>query len=321
MSKLPETFVLNKFYSYAIDPTFRKHDNTYNAACPVCKEGKSLGKKKRLFFYPESNTFHCFNCSKTWSAYNWITSVCNMSKDEIDHEINSNSYSTDVSKKQNFDFIKVKTKQSPILPFDFINLFDPVQQAYYKSNKYFNDAMQCIKDRLLDTAINKSSNLYISLTDFYHKNRLCIPFYDRNNKIVFYQTRALDKSEPRYLGKIGSDKTVFGIERVDVNLPYIFMFEGPIDAMFVKNGVSLAGLTMTETQKMQLAEFPLHKKIWVLDNPNIDESANTKIRELKMKREYVFKWKLGMSYKDFNEMAIFEDKNEIDYNIIIENLY
>ena len=79
--RLPETYVLNKFYAYAHDPSYRKHDSTYNAGCPVCKEGKSLGKKKRLFYYPESNTFHCFNCSKTWSAYSWITNVCNLTKD------------------------------------------------------------------------------------------------------------------------------------------------------------------------------------------------------------------------------------------------
>jgi GDP-L-fucose synthase len=61
----------------------------------------------------------------------------------------------------------------------------------------------------LDRAVNRTSNLYISLSDFIHKNRLCIPFYDRNKKVVFYQSRSLDNTNPKYLGKSGYEKTIF----------------------------------------------------------------------------------------------------------------
>jgi len=316
---IPETYVLNKFYGYAIDPVFRKHDGTYNAGCPVCREGKSLGKKKRLFFYPKTSTFHCFNCSRTWSAYSWIKKVSNISHDEMVSEISSNNCSVEVGNK--VDFSKGKRKAASDLPYDSINLFDQTQQFYYKDNKFFKKAFQYIKDRKLDQAVNKSPNLFISLTDFFHKNRICIPFYGRNKKILFYQTRSVDNTEPRYLGKEGFDKTIFGIERIDVNLPYIFIFEGPIDAMFVKNGISTAGLTMSELQKNQLLEFPFHEKIWVLDNPKFDEAAKNKIKQLVENNQKVFKWPDGMSYKDINEVAIFEDLNEIPYERILNSVY
>ena len=317
--RIPETYVLNKFYSYSHDPVFRKADGTYNAGCPVCKEGKSLGKKKRLFFYPKSNTFHCFNCSKTWSAFNWILKVCNISKEELDYEVSSGDYSTDVSEKpQTENLIK---KILPDLPYDSINIFDDLQKNFYLQNSAFKKAFSYIRERKLDVAINKSPNLYVSLTDFIHKNRICIPFYDRNNKIVFYQSRSVDNSVPKYLGKYGYDKTLFGIERVDMNIPYIFIFEGPIDAMFVKNGVSSAGLELTSLQKQQLSEFPFHEKIWVLDNPRFDEAASNKIKELISDGKKVFKWPPSMSYKDFNEMVIFEDVDSVDFFDIIKNIY
>lgn len=318
--RLPETFVLNKFYAYSHDPVFRKHDGTYNAGCPVCKEGKSLGKKKRLFYYPESNTFHCFNCSKTWTAYSWITRVCNLTKEELDYEISSNDLSLDVGNK--VDFVNItKKKDLPDLPYDSINLFDETQQRYYSDNKDFKKALIYIKERRLHTAINKSPNLFISLTDVIHKNRICIPFYNLNKRIIFYQTRCLDNSIPRYLGKMGYDKTLFGIERIDPYLPVIFIFEGPIDAMFVKNGVSAAGLNLTETQEKQLQGFPFHEKIWVLDNPKFDKTAEEKTKEFVMQKRKVFKWKDGMSYKDFNAMCMFEEIDEIDPKTIIESLY
>jgi len=317
--RLPESYVLNKFMSYSIEPEFKKHDNRYNAACPVCKEGKSLGKKKRLWYYPHSNTFHCFNCNQTWSAINWIKKITGMSYEDIQIDLSENDLSVDVFRKEN-GISMFKRRELPDLPYDSINLFDPIQHQYYSKNKHFQDALECIKYRRLDTAINKSPNLFISLTDGTHANRLCIPFYDRNKKVVFYQTRALDKSEPRYLGKTGYDKTVFGIDRVDVDIPYIFLFEGPIDSMFVKNGVAVAGISLTKNQSIQLAEFPFHKRIWVLDNQFLDDTAKDKIIELRQKGESVFNWSIGHGYKDFNEWASCDDFDEIPYQNIIDNL-
>jgi hypothetical protein len=316
---IPETYILNKFYSYSIDPVFRKHDGTYNAGCPICREGKSLGKKKRLFYYPKTNTFHCFNCSRTWSAYSWIQKAGGLTKEEMFSEIQSNTSSIDVTKKTNA--LKPKNKIVSTLPYDSINLFDNIQQKYYTNNFNFKKALNYIKGRRLDSAVNKSSALYVSLTDYSHKNRLCIPFLDRNKKIVFYQTRALDNTEPRYLGKEGADKTVFGIDRIDNSLGYIFIFEGPIDAMFVKNGVSTAGLSLSEIQNFQLSEFPFHEKIWILDNPAFDEAAKEKTEQLLHKKEKVFNWPSGMSYKDINEMAISEELDEIPYQVFINNIF
>lgn len=318
--KLPDTYVLNKFYSHSIDPTFRKHDGTYNAGCPVCREGKSLGKKKRLFYYPNSSTFHCFNCSKTWSSFSWIKQVSGLTKDEIDQEIIGSDSSVDIFKKQKIVPIS-KKRQEMDLPYDSINLFDETQSNYYSKDINFKNVLKYIKERRLDVAINKPTSLFVSFKDFLHKNRLCIPFYDRNKKIIFYQTRALDNSNPRYLGKEGYEKSVFNIDNVDINLPYIFIFEGPIDSMFVKNGVSVAGLTLSDTQLTQLSEFPFHKKVWVLDNPRFDDASKEKTKKLLMQGETLFKWPPSMSYKDFNEMIMFEDITEIDYKTILDNLY
>jgi hypothetical protein len=304
--------------SYAIEPEFKKHNGQYNAGCPICKEGKSLGKKKRLWYYPNTNTFHCFNCNRTWSSLNWIKTTTGMSYEDIQLEISTSDLSIDISKKPTE--LAYKRKDLPDLPYDSINIFDTVQQNYFSKNKYFATALEYAKCRRLHTAINRSPNLFISLTDAIHVNRLCIPFYDRNKKVVFYQTRALDKSEPRYLGKSGYEKTVFGIDRVDVDIPYIFLFEGPVDSMFVKNGVGVAGISLTKTQANQLAEFPFHKRIWVLDNPQHDDTAKDKVKELTNKGETVFNWNVGCGYKDFNDWATFEDLDEIPYQKILDNL-
>lgn len=319
MRQLPGTYVLSKFYTLAGEPSFRKFDGNYNASCPICREGKSWLKKKRLYFYPSTSSFYCFNCNKSWNAWNWITESSGLTKEEIEIEAFSGNMSIDITDHSRKTVTKLKEK--PSLPHDSVNLNDLQQQSFYKNSSSFVRALNYISQRRLNTAVNKSSGYYISLTDFLHKDRLCIPYFDRSRKIVFYQTRSLDGTEPRYLNKVGYDKTVFGIERVDTNLDKIFLFEGPLDAMFVKNGVSLAGLTLTKHQEKQLSEFPFHDKIWILDNPRLDNSAKEKIFELLSAKQKVFRWPSDKPYKDFNEWAVKEGIDEIPLDFILNSLY
>jgi hypothetical protein len=320
MRRVSNNLLLEKFYAYAGSPAQNKYTGIYSASCPVCREGKSWLKKKRLFFYPETGSFYCFNCVKSWNSYTWLYEVAGMSKEEVASHVNSEEWTGDFSKREIFleDFHK-KNRKSYSLPHDAINLMSKQERDFYKSNLMFQTALDYIKDRKLDIAVNKSSSYYISFTDFTHKNRLCIPYYE-DNKVVFFQTRSLDGSEPRYLNKIGSEKSLFGIERVDASLGYIFLFEGPIDASMVKNGVAVAGLALTELQKQQLYKFPFHKKIWILDNPKFDKAAKDNTLKLLERNNTVFNWK-NIPYKDFNEWCTSEDLNGIDYNKIIESVF
>jgi hypothetical protein len=318
VNQIPSNYLLEKFYTYAGSPSYNKYTKVYSGSCPVCREGKSWLKKKRLFFYPTTNSFYCFNCSKSWNSYTWLYQVTGMTKEEIISEIKYGNISRDISNEINS--FKFKKKPQSSLPHDSINIMDEQQRKFYENDNYFQLALDYIKSRKLDTAINRSPTYYISLTDNYHKNRLCIPYYDHDNKIVFYQTRALDGTEPRYLNKVGCDKTLFGVERIDPELEYIFLFEGALDAMMVKNGVAVAGLTLTESQKQQLAKYPFHKMIWVTDNPRKDQAAKDNLIKLVRDNQTAFKW-LDKLYKDFNEWAVKEDLNEIDYNFIINSTY
>ena len=318
MNQIPSNYLLEKFYTYAGGPAYNKFTKTYNGSCPICREGKSWLKKKRLFFYPTTSSFFCFNCSKSWNAYTWLYQVTGMTRDEIEAEIRSGDCSRDISN----DILNKPTRKKLLssLPHDSINTMDERQRLFYGTNRYFQKALEYIRERKLDTAINKSPAYYISLTDNFHKNRLCIPYYDVDNKIVFYQTRSLDGTEPRYLNKIGYDKTIFGIERIDPDLDYIFLFEGPMDAMMVQNGVAVAGLTLTEAQEKQLANFPFHQKIWVLDNLKLDDAAKNIVVKMLLKGDKIFRWP-DKPYKDFNEWAVKENLNEIDYNFIVNSTY
>lgn len=315
--KIPDSFLLKKFYNYSHNPTFKKSEGVYNAGCPVCKEGKSFGKRKRLFFYPKTQSFYCFNCSRSWNAFSWILEASNSTADDLRNEILNESSSEEIVFSQN---INQKTFKSNDLPLDSINLQDNSQIFYYKNNSTLKRCVSYIKERKLDTAINKCESFYLSFNDYIHKNRLCIPFYEKN-KVLFYQTRCLDGSNPKYLGKSGGEKSLFNINNIDEDFDYIFLTEGPIDSMFIKNGVGVAGLSLTDLQKNQLSRYPFHKKIWILDNPSVDETAKEKTKEFVYNKENVYIWPLGCKFKDLNEWCVKQNLNGIDYNCIVNNLY
>jgi len=329
---LPEAYIVQKFYQYAGKPKYNRLTKTYQGGCPICREGKSWGKKRRLFYVIKDNFFHCHNCGWHSNPTNWIIEVSSLTFEEVLEE--SKDYDIlpkDVNEKEINEYVKRIFSQK--LPDDSINLFDDTQLKFYNSNPIVQTAVKYIKDRMLDTACNKPKSLYVSLKDKTHKNRLVIPFWNLNNKIIHYQTRTLlkndEKFKPKYLSKINSDKSVFNIDKVTEELDKIYIFEGPIDACFAVNGVAVAGITenssslYTKLQYDQLNKFPFHERVIVLDSQWQDQASKNKTKILLDAGVKVFIWpkKLGKRNKDFNELVIDNKINKVPSKIIDENTY
>jgi hypothetical protein len=205
------------------------------------------------------------------------------------------------------------------LPSESIDLTEANQIAFYGNNKYVKLALEYCNTRRLFTAVNSCNKFFVSLKDNVHKNRLVIPFYN-NNRIVCYQTRSLtDKQFPKYLTKFG-EKEVFGISNVNSEIPYIFVFEGPIDSMFVQNGVAIASLAATEHQTKQLASFIGYEMIYVFDNDKNNSHTSSKIEKYIKEGKRVFIWpKEFAAFKDFNEVCCKLQLDEIPWKFVVKN--
>ena len=190
-----------------------------------------------------------------------------------------------------------------------------------------------MKSRRLDTAVNCPDKLYLSHKDYTHGDRIIFPFFDAYGKIPFFQSRAFGGTDNeimenvRYLSKVGAEKSVFNLDKVRGDIGDIFVFEGPIDACFVRNGVAVAGVSkgdskdLTNLQKQQLSAFTLtHRIVWCLDNQHKDETSREKTDKLLQQGECVFIWPEDVDYKDFNEWCISEGKDEIPIEVIQKNV-
>lgn len=328
MIPIPEQYVVQKFYQHVSFPSFNKYNNVYNGSCPFCKEGKSYGKKTRFFYLPERELAYCHNCGYSKKVFNFLLDVTGKPFNEVINEI----------KQGEFNVVHTVKEETPVkhivksLPDDCINLSDSNQIDFHKDNVIVKHCLSFLQARRLNTAVNKPITFYISLTDLVHKNRLVLPFYDSEGNIVFYQTRTLlaadTHKKPKYLSKVGAEKSLYGVHNLDLFHDYVYIFEGPIDSYFVKNGLAICGIqedsnrNFNELQTKQLANIATFKKVWCLDNQWNDNASLKKSLTLIESGESVFIWpETFKKFKDLNEVCIKLKKDSIDPSFIQNNTY
>lgn len=322
MEGLPQDYVIQALYSYCKRPVYKKYQRVYNAECCVCGEGNSTGRKRRLFYFPNDRYFYCFNCSRSWSELNWIHEISKKSIHEILKETRDFVPNSETKAKVQKQNEAVKHIEIPSIPDDAIDICDSKQVEFYKDNKIVKKIIDYCQNRRLFTAVNKSKSLYVSFKDKVHKNRLIIPFYGESGKIECYQSRTLDgDTYPKYLTKYG-EKNMYGENNIDNSIPYIFIFEGPIDAMFVKNAVAVGGSSMTDKQEAFIKKCFDKEIIYVYDNDKNNKEMSKKIKTLIKQNKKLFVWpKEFKKFKDVNEICCNLHLDELPYKFIVQNSY
>ena len=331
--RVPESYTIQKFFEYVYQPKYNRYNNTYQGGCPICREGKSFGRKQRFYYVPENDNMFCHNCGWSSKPFKWLQRVSGISTLEIIQELKNFDMADMPEIEESSKKVKYDEDQAS-LPLNCINLFDKQQLEYWKDNETVKLCLNLIKKRKLDVAINKPDALYVSLDDAIHPNRLIIPFANETGQIDFYQSRAMTpydlKNTPKYTSKLGADKSVFSLNHIDNVSDNVFIFEGPIDAFFVKNSVAIAGITESGDKllnKHQSDQFDrvlrFKQKIWCLDSQWLDEASMSVTDKLIARGETVFIWPkdIGQKFKDFNDVICSSSHNEIPEGFILRNSF
>ena len=289
--------------------------NRWNFRCPICGDSKKNRRKARGNYYPRTVSYHCFNEGCTASGLFIISKFSNMEITDIKRD-----YIEYMRKNQSLGHSGIPRSQ----PKPEANIRPILTESISISNDWIDlppNIQKMIDDRKIMSAPFKPDKWKL----FYNKktNRIVVPWY-RNNKMVFYQERAIDSNDyPKYKNATDLDKDLFNYDMIDESLQYVFALEGVFDAIFVKNGIAMAGVKLTDTQKTLLdSKFP--EKIYFLDNPWQDKTAFDKI--LKMAGESmnykIFLWPQSIKEKDVNEYVMkhndnpFADINFLNANVI-----
>ena len=151
-------------------------------------------------------------------------------------------------------------------------------------------------------------------------------------QIVFYQSRGFlsNDTKAKYLSKSCGERSLFNANKINKDHENIFVFEGPINAFFTKNAIAVGGIQENSLQlfsNKQQEQMELLCKffniIWVLDSQWVDEASYKKTQKLMQMNQTVFIWPelIGKKFKDFNDVAMHLNVNEIDEKFIINNSF
>lgn len=304
-------FIIEKYLRQAVVTKRHKNNgpNEILTECIYCGEKRPKGT---LF---KSNTGRwCYICwkancecsSKAIIADKWLKkadpSLYQSYVNEVNQEV-SESYVTEVKKEAKESAKRAEVEQQKELQEKMKNDLEAARHFKKISVKGRNQqlAIDFCKKRHIPKAIY--SGFYYADEGKY-KNRVIIPFRNKENKIVFFQGRALDNNDVKYLSKIGNT-ALYNIDFRDKNKPLIIT-EGPIDSMFIENSTATVGAGSSKQIDEQLSEF---KRYWLYDN---DEAGERKSKEKLAEHEYVFMWKkyllannlTNMKIKDINDLVI-----------------
>lgn len=304
----------------------KKGDNLYNFSCPVCGDSKTNKRKARGYVYEKEGNvvYHCHNCDITMLLGNFIKS--------LDEDI-YRQYVLDNYKKEDRDPNGVQEFAQKMKPPKFLSYgpikklkkvsilpdSDPVRRFVISRkipSKYHYKLFSCPNFNIFVSKIDPEKKINTKLQ--YDETRLLIPFIDSNKDIHAFQGRALDSSALKYMTVILNETVpkVYGLDTVNFNQT-TFVFEGPIDSMFIDNSIATAGGDMISTIKA----FDKQNLVLVYDNEPRSNETKNKIKKAIDNDYNVCIWPENITCKDVNDMVLSGFTTSEVEHIIRNNTY
>jgi hypothetical protein len=306
------TYMADMVYEY-IPGVKRVGSNKLNFRCPLCGDGKKK-TSHRGWFYIDTGSYFCWNagCIAADSGIQglkFLSLVSGKPISEIKSELikKAGSFSNALEKPEikniSFSLFNDENNDSKIEKYilDKIDLGD-----------WTDKLPKFVQSYLENRKLNKASFLSKDYKFYYDKKlkRLVIPWSNE-----YYQERTIFKSqskEDKYLFPSNSEKPIFGLENIDTRFKYIFLVEGVFDSIWVKNGVAVGSLTLSNHQKELLKPYENdYTIVYLMDNQHSDKSSLEKTIKLCEKNPYanIFIWPKALHmFKDINDTIIFHDK-------------
>jgi len=312
----------------------RKGNDQWNFSCPFCGDSKTNKHKARGFIFERKGRlrYYCHNCN-----------VPGVDVPKLVKHLDPMMYDEYVKEKLMADPIKrektdvelfadkmkppVFMKSSPLKHLKKISLFQPSSavkvwidarmippESHYRLffckefKHWVND--YCIPNKFDEDSLTRD------------EPRLVIPFLDEEGNLFGVQGRSFKKdANVRYITIIMDDSKpkVFGLDKINLKLPHIYVVEGPLDSLFLPNCVASCGSDLT-TNLHRIVDDK-SKFIVVYDNEPRNEEIVKKIEKAITAGYNVCIWPDSMAEKDINDMVLAGYTPAKVVDIINENVY
>jgi predicted RNA-binding Zn-ribbon protein involved in translation (DUF1610 family) len=276
---------------------------TANFRCPICGDSKKNRHKARGYVFSRKGGlfYKCHNCGMGASLGNLMKEIdptlYNQYVMERYKEGNVRQSHANVATLMDFE---PKFKKKTLLD----EILDPVKGT--KAEKYLRDRKipESRWDELyyIDN-IEKIEQLSEKYKDriIGNEERLVIPFYDRDSKLVGVTCRALGDERLRYVTvRVNEDKPmIYGLDKVDITKD-IYVTEGPLDSLFLDNAVAVGNTDLKQVSNI----LPFERLVFIFDNqPRNKELVKIINRAIEGRARMVI-WPENILEKDINDMVL-----------------
>lgn len=298
------------------DKFTRKGDYLFNVRCPLCGDSQTKKTKMRGYIYRSKQrlAYKCHNCNRGM----WLGALIKHVAPNLYRE-----YSVEILKELRPGVARLAKLLTQPGFFDGPTTqvrFDKVDHVLYHNAEMIKDlpeqhyCRQYVESRHIPR--HMWSKLYFTerYKDFLDEvapghgkpiqndARLVIPYYDAYEAIIAVTGRALSSGDSRirYVTvrtNTDTNKLIYGLDRVD-QTKRVFVVEGPLDSLFVKNAVASGDLNLIQVaENLSAADVVL-----VYDNePRHPENIAQMEKAIRLGYSIVV-WPSWVVEKDINKM-------------------
>lgn len=285
----------------------------FNCRCPFCGDSQKNSRKRRGYFFVHDNTtfYKCHNCGTSLnfsqflqefspdlaSQYRFDKFSSKYKKKEVKQDVGIEKFLTNTSEK-------LKKSQNILNKATRMLTLDDT----HKARKYL-DNRKIPKRQQKNLFYVDNAQSFVKNIPGYEKSytpkgdAILIPFFNEVGVLTYFQLRFFE-GNIRYLTfEISPGKKMWGLSDIDWTKP-VYVTEGPFDAMFIDNGLAVAGVSILSETKY-LREKCENGYILVFDK---DYQENREVYEQLLKaieqNEKIVFFDKHFSGKDVNEAVI-----------------
>ena len=302
------------FISSSLEKFKWKKNTLATCRCFKCGDSKKNKSKTRGYFFEHkgSYVYKCHNCGFSCGIYGVLEAISPTLAKE---------YAFEKFKDKNPQPIEKKPVVARQQVFADLGTRLDLLHADHKAIKY-------VKSREIPE--DKYCNFYYC-TDFgkimrsfdregSKEDRLVIPFYNDSGQLIGVQGRSIDPTGQgiRYitLKREGEERLWYNLDKIDPQST-VYVTEGPIDSMFIPNGVAMQGAGWLSELPEKLSKS---KIVFIFDNePRNAEIVSLIEKYIEAGRNVVI-WPSEIDKKDINDMVKAYGINTT-MKLIINNVY
>ena len=287
--------------SVRLDKFKRKKDFLWNFRCPYCGDSQKNKMKARGFIFQVKGDllYKCHNCGKSVPFPKLLQDMdLELYKEYRMEKFKAPKRQVDMRKVEKIVSATPRFKRdvlAGLTPLDSLNTSHPARE-YILNRRLPTDAL-FYTESFKEWTNSVKPDTFPDITD--DEPRIIIPFKDREGSVFGFQGRSLHSTGLRYITILLQEDApkIFGLDTINYDRT-IYITEGPLDSLLLKNSVAMAGADV-RGEALDACSC-----VYIFDNEPRNRQITDRIAKHISDGDNVVIWPQNIKEKDINDMYL-----------------